>query len=304
MTGQPPTRDLIGYGRTPPAANWPDGARIAVNFGLNYEEGAERHIDHGDGQSENILHEVGGDPRIDARDLNSESMYDYGARAGFWRVLRVFEERGIDFTVNAVGQALTLNPVAAEAIASSRADVHAHGWRWFDYFGMPEEEERDHIRRTVEAIRRYTGERPVGWYTGRPSLNTRRLVVEEGGFLYDSDSYADDVPYWTHDYGRPHLIMPYSIDSNDSRFFRTSGFSTAEDFFIYNRDYFDALYEEGGRMMTIGLHGRLIGRPGRIAGLTRLLDHMQARSGVWFARRDAIARHWIATNPPEGQPVG
>jgi allantoinase len=272
-------RDLVGYGRTPPEAKWPKDARIAVNFCLNYEEGAERHIDHGDGQSESILHEVGGDPRIGDRDLNSESMYEYGSRAGFWRVMRCLEDRGLNFTINAVGQALTLNPDAAQAIADSGAD----------------------IRQTVAEIERLTGRAPVGWYTGRPSLNTRRLVIEQGGFLYDSDSYADDLPYWCYDYGRPHLILPYSIDTNDSRFFRTSGFVTGEDFFQYNRDAFDVLYAEGGRMLTIGLHARLIGRPGRIGGLMRLLDHMMAKDDVWIARREDIARHWIATHPPKAE---
>ncbi|HAE02080.1 MAG TPA: hypothetical protein DCG04_11635 [Rhodospirillaceae bacterium] len=291
-------RDLVGYGRTPPDAQWPKGARIAVNFCLNYEEGAERHIDHGDGQSESILHEVGGDPRIGARDLNSESMYEYGSRAGFWRVLKCFEDRGLDFTINAVGQALTLNPDAAQAIADSGADIHAHGWRWIDYADMPEDQERSHIRQTVAEIERLIGRAPVGWYTGRPSLNTRRLVIEQGGFLYDSDSYADDLPYWCYDYGRPHLILPYSIDTNDSRFFRTSGFVTGDDFFQYNRDAFDILYQEGGRMVTVGLHARLIGRPGRIGGLMRLLDHMMAQDDVWIGRREDIARHWIATHPP------
>ena len=291
-------RDLVGYGRTPPEAKWPKDARIAVNFCLNYEEGAERHIDHGDGQSESILHEVGGDPRIGARDLNSESMYEYGSRAGFWRVLKCFEDRGLDFTINAVGQALTLNPDAAQAIADSGADIHAHGWRWIDYADMPEDQERSHIRQTVAEIERLIGRAPVGWYTGRPSLNTRRLVIEQGGFLYDSDSYADDLPYWCYDYGRPHLILPYSIDTNDSRFFRTSGFVTGDDFFQYNRDAFDILYQEGGRMVTVGLHARLIGRPGRIGGLMRLLDHMMAQDDVWIGRREDIARHWIATHPP------
>jgi putative urate catabolism protein len=293
----PANRDLIGYGRDVPQAHWPNSARIAVNFCLNYEEGAERHIDHGDGESESILHEVGGSPRIGARDLNSESMYEYGSRAGFWRVMACFAERGLDFTINAVGQALTLNPVAAQAIADSGADIHAHGWRWIDYADMPEADERAHIRQTVVEIERLTGRHPVGWYTGRPSLNTRRLVIEEGGFLYDSDSYSDDLPYWAYDYDRPHLILPYSIDTNDSRFFRTSGFVTGDDFFQYNRDAFDILYQEGGRMLTVGLHARLIGRPGRIGGLKRLLDHMMAQPHVWIARREDIARHWIATHP-------
>ena len=294
---QPPSRDLIGYGPTTPSGNWPNGARIAVNFTLNLEEGAERHIDHGDGISESILHEVGGEGRPGERDLNAESMYDYGARAGFYRLMRCFEERGLDFTINVVGQALALNPEAQKAVAASTADIHAHGWRWIDYWGMPEAQERDHIQRTIDIITEVTGARPVGWYTGRPSLNTRRLVVEEGGFLYDSDSYADDVPYWTHEYGRPHLVIPHSIDTNDSRFFRTSGFITGDDFFAYNRDAFDVLRAEGGKMMTIGLHARLIGRPGRIAGLYRLLDHMVGSGAAWIAKREDIARHWIQEHP-------
>lgn len=292
-------RHLIGYAGNPPDGAWPNGARVAVNFCLNYEEGAERHIAHGDGVSETVLQEYVPDTRIGGRDPNAESMYEYGSRAGFWRILDVFRTRGLDFTVNAVGQALTLNPPAAEAIAACGADIHAHGWRWIDYHGMDPEEERNHIARTIETIRALTGERPIGWYTGRPSLNTRRLVVEEGGFLYDSDSYSDDVPYWVHEYGRPHLVIPYSIDTNDSRFFRTSGFITGEDFFAYNRDTFDTLAEEGGRMMTIGLHARMIGRPGRIGALKRLLDHMTAHGGAWIARRADIARHWKKTHPPK-----
>jgi len=205
----------------------------------------------------------------------------------------------LDFTVNAVGQALTLNPEAAQAIAECGADIHAHAWRWIDYHIVDEATEREHIRLTVETIRALTGSRPVGWYTGRPSPNTRRLVIEEGGFLYDSDSYADELPYYTREFGAPHLILPYSIDTNDSRFHRTSGFVTGEDFLTYNRDTFDTLYEEGGRMMTVGLHARMIGRPGRIGSLKHLLDHMMACDGVWFARREDIARHWLTTHPPD-----
>lgn len=293
-----PTRDLIGYGRTPPDPRWPNGARIAVNFCLNVEEGAERHIDHGDGESEHLLHEVGGEPRIGERDLNTESFYEYGSRAGYWRIWRIFEERGLSLTVNAVGQALLCNPAFADAIAESDADIQAHAWRWIDYHGMDEATEREHIRLAYDTIERMTGRPPAGWYTGRPTLNTRRLVVEDGRFLYDGDVYNDDLPYWTQDFGRPHLVIPYSIDTNDSRFFRTSGFVTADDFLSYNRDSFDVLYAEGGRMMTIGLHARMIGRPGRAAGLIRLLDHMMAHEDVWFARRADIARHWIDHHPP------
>lgn len=291
-------RDLKGYGENPPPANWPDGARIAVSFVTNLEAGAENSPLYGDPASEALLAEVAADPRPGARDPLVESVYEYENRAGMWRILRCFRDRGLAFSVQAVGQAVEAAPELARALFDAGADFQGHGWRWIDYFGMDPAEERVHIARTVAAIERVTGTRPIGWYVGRPSLDTRRLIIEEGGFLYDSDCYADDVPFWIAHGTRRHLLLPHAIDTNDSRFFRTSGFVTGDDFFTYHRDAFDTLYEEGGRMLTIGLHGRLIGRPGRIGGLKRLLDHMSAKPDVWIANRDAIARHWAARHPP------
>jgi len=294
-------RDLVGYAGRPPDAAWPGGARLAVNFVLNYEEGAEYCLLNGDQANETLLSDLGAVAAVPGlRHLNMESLYEYGSRVGFWRILDLFQAEKIPFTVNAVGLALEQNPAAAAAIAAADADIQCHGWRWIDYQDVPEEEERAHIRQCVESITRLTGSRPLGWYTGRPSLNTRRLVVEEGGFLYDSDIYNDDVPYWTTAYGRPHLLVPYSLDTNDSRFTRAQGFDLAEDCFRYWRDSFDCLYREGaaaGKMMTVGLHGRLIGRPGRIAALTGFLDYIREFEAVWICKRIEIARHWIARHP-------
>jgi putative urate catabolism protein len=297
-------RDLVGYGRRPPHPRWPGEARLALNFVVNYEEGAEYSLLNGDDRPETILSEVGaGPPVLGARDLNMESMYEYGARAGVWRVMQAFKSRGITPTVYAVGLALERNPRVAKAIAEAGSDVVAHGWRWIDYAPVPEAEEREHIRRSVEVVTRLTGKRPVGWYTGRPSLNTRRLVVEEGGFLYDSDAYADDLPFWTRIAGRSHLVIPHAFDTNDSRMARNQDLAIGDLFFAYLRDAFDALHREGGeapKMMTVSLHCRLIGRPGRIGGLLKFLDHVLARKGVWVCRREDIARHWIAHHPAPG----
>ena len=296
-----PIRDFVGYAGRPPDPAWPGGARLAVNLVLNYEEGAEYSLGEGDPIAESVLSDIAVAPPLEGdRHLNIESLYEYGSRVGFWRILRLFQERKLPFTVNAVGRALELNPRAAEAIAAAEADVQSHGWRWIDYQTMPEDLEREHIARCVEVIERLTGAPPIGWYTGRPSPNTRRLVVEHGGFLYDSDAYNDDLPYWTYDYGRPHLIVPYSLDCNDSRCARNQGFDHADDFFVFMRDTFDCLYEEGAetpRMMSVGLHCRLIGRPGRIAGLARFLDYLMAHDGVWICKRNEIARHWIEHHP-------
>jgi putative urate catabolism protein len=289
-------RDLIGYGAEPPHPRWPGNARIALNFVVNYEEGAEYTLLNGDDRPETILSEVGaGPPVMGARDLNMESMYEYGARAGVWRVLRAFQDRDIVPTVYAVGLALERNPRVAEAVAATGCDVVAHGWRWIDYAPIPEEVERAHIQKCVDVIRRMTGRRPVGWYTGRPSLDTRRLVVEEGGFLYDGDAYADDLPYWVTVGPRAHLIVPHSFDNNDSRMARNQDLPTGEMFFQYLKDAFDALYAEGEtapKLMTVSAHCRLMGRPGRIIGLTRFLDHVRSRDRVWLCRREEIARHW------------
>jgi allantoinase len=289
-------RDLIGYGAEPPHPRWPGNARVAVNFVVNYEEGAEYSLLNGDDRPETILSEVGAGPAVKGlRDLNMESMYEYGARVGVWRTFNAFKERAIVPTVYAVGLALERNPRVAEAIAAMGADVVAHGWRWIDYAEIDEATEREHIARCVTTIQRTTGNRPVGWYTGRPSVNTRRLVVEEGGFLYDGDAYADDLPYWVTVGDRAHLIVPHSFDHNDSRMARNQDLSTGDMFFAYLRDAFDALYAEGEiapKLMTISTHCRLIGRPGRIGGLKRFLDYVLQHDRAWICRREEVARHW------------
>ena len=291
-------RDLLGYGSAPPHPRWPNDARIAVSFVLNYEEGGEYCILHGDGHSESVLTDVGGEALPDARNLNVESNFEYGSRVGFWEIMRVLREYRADATIYAVGMALERNPEAAEAMVQSGFEVACHGQRWIDYQFVPEETERAHMLRNIEVVTRMIGRRPLGWYTGRPSPNTRRLVTEIGGFLYDSDAYNDDLPYWTQIAGRPHLVIPHSFDANDSRLQRGGDFGTGEDFFVYCRDAFDWLYRMGAegrpRMMTISLHGRIIGRPGRIGALARLLDHMRKHDFVWLCNRAAIARHWIA----------
>ena len=286
-------RDLVGYGAEPPDPNWPDGARLALSFVLNYEEGAENTPLEGDAASEAFLHEVVGAPAtVGRRNLNTESMFEFGSRVGFWRVRRIFARHGMPLTVYAVGQALERNPEAARAMIDAGWEVASHGWRWLDYGEMSEQEEREHLRRAVGAIERVCGVRPVGWYTGRTSENTRRLVVEEGGFLYDSDSYADELPYWVQVAGRRHLVIPYTLDANDFKFLIPNGFVTANDFYAYLVDTFEQLYEEGGRLMNVGLHCRIIGRPGRAAALARFLEHVRGRDGVWVATRAEIARHW------------
>lgn len=295
-------RDLIGYGQNPPDPQWPNGARIAVSIVLNFEEGGENCILHGDSHSESVVTDVGGvEPLANARNLLVESMFEYGSRVGVWALLRMLRERRIDATIYAVGMALERNPEVAAEMARSGLEVACHGQRWIDYQFVAEGVERAHILRNVEVITQMIGRRPVGWYTGRPSPNTRRLVAEAGGFLYDSDAYNDDLPYWTRVSGRPQLIVPYSLDNNDSRMQRGGDYAGGNDFFSYNRDLFDWLYKQGldgrPRMMSLGLHARIIGRPGRIAGLLRLLDYMQGHDAVWLTSRAAIARHWIEHHP-------
>jgi allantoinase len=294
-------RDLIGYGERPPQVSWPNSARIAVSVVLNYEEGGESCVLHGDSHSESVLTDVGGEALPDTRNLNVESNFEYGSRVGFWEIMRVLRERGVDATVYAVGMALERNPTAAAKIAASGYEVACHGYRWIDYQYIAESEERVHIARNIDVVTRLIGRRPLGWYTGRPGPNTRRLVVENGGFLYDSDAYNDDIPYWTRVGGKPHLVIPYSFDCNDSRLQRGADFATGEHFFEYCRDAFDWLYKSGAegrpRMMSIGLHGRIIGRPGRIGALVRLLDYMQSHEHVWMCNRQSIARHWMAQHP-------
>ena len=293
------SRDLVGYGQEPPDPRWPGGARVALSFVLNYEEGGERTPLEGDPESESFLHEVvGAPPTIGRRNLNTESMFEYGSRAGFWRVHRLFTRHGLPLTVYAVGQALERNPAAARAMADAGWEVASHGWRWIDYAELSEEEERSHIRRTIEAIERECGRRPVGWYTGRISESTRRLVVEEGGFLYDSDSYADELPYWLDVAGRSHLVVPYVLDANDFKFLLPNGFVTGDDFYDYLVDTLEQLHEEGGRMMSVGLHCRIVGRPGRARGLERFLAYVREREGVWVATREQLARHWHEHHPP------
>jgi allantoinase len=295
-------RDLRGYGKHPPDPRWPDGARIAVSIVLNYEEGGESCVLHGDSHSESVLTDVGAEALHGARNLNVESLFEYGSRVGVWELLRLLRERRIAATVYAVGAALERNPEVAAEIAASGLEVACHGQRWIDYQCVAEDTERADIHRNVEVITRLIGRRPVGWYTGRPGPNTRRLVVEAGGFLYDSDAYNDDLPYWTRVGDVDQLVIPYTFDNNDSRLQRGGDFATGEDFYAYCRDAFDWLYRSGRegrpRMMSIGLHPRIIGRPGRIGALSRLLDHIQGHDAVWLCNRESIARHWRAQHPP------
>jgi putative urate catabolism protein len=295
-------RDLVGYADRPPDPRWPGSARLAVNFVLNYEEGGERSVLHGDDVSETRLSDLFlTAPRRGARDLNVESAYDYGARVGFWRLMRLFADRRVPLTAYAVAMALERNPAAAEAMARQGCDVVDHGWRWIDYDGVDEATEREHMRRSVETIQRLTGARPLGWYVGTPSASTRRLVVEEGGFLYDSDAYDDELPYWTREHGRPHLVIPHTLDDNDTRLARGLGWGQAEDFYVSLRDSFDALYREGAeapKMMTVAVHCRLAGKPARAAALARFVDHVLRHDRVWICRRVEIAEHWRAHHPP------
>ena len=298
-------RDLVGYGRDVPAADWPGDARVALQFVLNYEEGGERSVLHGDETSEQFLSEIIGAPAHPARHMSTESIYEYGSRAGVWRVLREFERRGLPLTIFGVSMALERNPDATAAFVALGHEIACHGWRWIDYQNVDEATEREHMRRGVDIIARMTGAAPLGWYTGRDSPNTRRLVVEHGGFLYDADYYGDDLPFWTEVETRagakvPHLVVPYTLDCNDMRFATKQGFNSGEQFLAYLKDAFDVLYAEGGerpKMMSVGLHCRLVGRPGRFGALQRFLDHVERRDRVWVCRRVDIARHWVERHP-------
>jgi len=296
MPGPQYPRDLVGYGRSPPDPQWPGGARIAVQFVVNFEEGGENSILHGDKASEAFLSDVlGAQPWPGQRHMNVESMYEYGARAGFWRLWRMFTARKLPVTVFGVAMALARNPDAVAAMREAGWEIASHGLKWIDYRDVPEAEERAHMREAIRIHTEATGQRPLGWYTGRTSANTLKLVLEDGGFLYSSDTYADDLPYWVRGPKGAHLLIPYSLDANDMRFVSAQGFSGGDDFFAYLRDTFDCLYAEGGtapKMMSVGLHCRLIGRPGRAASLVRFLDHVAARDRVWVASRMEIARHW------------
>jgi putative urate catabolism protein len=298
-------RDLRGYGRTPPHARWPGDARVAIQFVLNYEEGSENCVLHGDAGSEQFLSELAAPASYPARHLSMEGIYEYGARVGVWRILREFERRGLPLTVFGVGMALERCPEAASAFVELGHEIACHGWRWIHYQGMDEATEREHLRLGVEAVESLTGQRPLGWYTGRDSPATRRLVADFGGFEYDSDYYGDDLPFWlqvrrTDGTLAPHLVVPYTLDANDMRFALPQGFSHGDEFFQYLRDAFDVHYAEGGEhptMISVGMHCRLLGRPGRLRALQRFLDHVQAHDRVWVARRIDIARHWKRVHP-------
>lgn len=290
-------RDLTGYGVHTPHPRWPGEARVAVQFVLNIEEGAESCILNGDVCSEAYLHELPGRPSRDGeRDLSVESMYEYGSRAGVWRILRLFNDRSLPLTAFAVGRALELTPEIGHALVAAGHEIAGHGYRWIDYRGIPENEERRHIRLTLEIIEQVCGKHPVGWYTGRVSQNTRRLLHEEGSLLYSSDAYNDDLPYWLEG-SPPHLIIPYTLVNNDARYLLPNGFAAGEDFFQSLKNAFDLLWQEGEqcpRMMSIGLHGRISGHPARAMALARFLDYIQEHDSVWICRREEIARHWIA----------
>ena len=304
MTDYP--RDLVGYGRTPPHARWPGNARVAVQFVLNYEEGGENSVLHGDAGSEQFLSEIVGAAAYPERHLSMESIYEYGSRAGVWRILREFERRGLPLTVFGVSMALERHPDLTRAFVELGHEIACHGWRWIHYQSMGEATEREHLRRGMAIIERLTGQRALGWYTGRDSPNTRRLVADHGGFLSDSDYYGDDLPFWTRVAKTDgtevdHLVVPYTLDSNDMRFATPQGFNTGEQFLRYLTDTFDVLYDEGAespKMMSVGMHCRLLGRPGRFRALQHFLDHVQRHDRVWVCRRVDIARHWIANHPP------
>ncbi len=306
MTTPDYPRDLIGHGRTPPHPNWPDGAKIAVQFVLNYEEGGENCVLHGDLASETFLSELVGAPAFEARHLSMESMYEYGSRAGVWRILREFEKRALPMTVFGVAMALQRHPELTRTLVEQGHEIACHGWRWVHHQQMAEAQERSHIEIATRIIRELTdGQWPLGWYTGRDSPNTKRLVADHGGYEYDSDYYGDDLPFWmpvarSDGSTLQRLVVPYSLDTNDMRFASPQGFNTGEHFFSYLRDAFDVLYAEGDaapKMMSIGLHCRLIGHPGRFRGLQLFLDHVQQHDRVWVARRIDIARHWRQVHP-------
>jgi putative urate catabolism protein len=298
MTSDPAyPRDLIGYGDKPPKPKWPGGARLALNFVLNYEEGGENAILHGDKASEAFLSEIIGAPALEGvRHMSMESIYEYGSRVGVWRILQLFARYDMRFTVFGVAMAMQRNPAAVEAFLKAGHEIASHGWRWINYQYVPLEAEREHMQRAIDIHARLTGERPLGWYTGRTSPNTRRLVVENGGFAYDADDYNDDLPWYDTRYGKAQLVVPYTLDANDMRFATAQGFNSGNDFHNYLKDSFDVLYAEEGRMMSVGLHCRLVGRPGRLKSLEQFLRYVRGKK-VWIARRIDIARHWLKQHP-------
>lgn len=302
---QPYPRDLIGYAANPPQVNWPGNARIAVQFVLNYEEGAENHVLHGDAGSEQFLSDIIGSVSYPDRHMSMDSLYEYGSRAGFWRIHREFQRRNLPLTVFGVAMALARHPEIVNAIGEAKYDVVSHGLRWIHYQNMSPELEREHLKKATQILTELFGKAPVGWYTGRDSPNTRRLLVEEGGYLYDSDYYGDDLPFWTQvatSSGelKSHLIIPYTLECNDMRFATAQGFNTAEHFYTYLKDSFDVLYAEGQtapKMMSVGMHCRLLGRPGRFRALQRFLDHIAQYEQVWVCTRQQIAEHWLNHHP-------
>ena len=295
-------RDMIGYGENVPSANWPNKAKIAVQFVINYEEGAENCILHGDKASETFLSEIIGATAFEnQRHINMESFYEFGSRAGFWRLHRLFTRRNLPVTVFGVAMAMQRNPAAVEAMLAADWEIASHGYRWIDYQNIPIEIEREHMQRAIDIHQSMTGEKPKGWYLGRMSPNTRQLINQQDCLLYDSDAYADDLPYWVEGNAKPHLIVPYTLDANDMRFASPQGFNSGEQFFTYLKDAFDVLYEEGAespKMMSIGLHCRIIGRPGRFASLVRFLDYIDTFKDVWVCKRQDIAQHWWDNHLP------
>jgi allantoinase len=297
-------RDFVGYGANPPNPKWPNGARLAVNFVMNYEEGSEPSVQDGEGHTDIGLTEAHGmGQTIAGRDLAGEGLFEYGSRVGFWRLMRLFQERGLPMTVYGCGLAFERNPEASAAIGKSGFDICSHGWRWIKHYELSEAEERDHIRKAIASTEKMIGERPLGWYCRYgPGVNTRRLIAEEGGFLFDSDYYGDELPFWVTVEGKGQLVVPYSLTNNDGKYM--TGIATSDQWFTFVRDAFDMLYREGKtqpKMMSVGMHARLIGHPARAVGLERLLDYIQKHDGVWVTRRVDIARHWIKTHPYPGK---
>jgi putative urate catabolism protein len=289
-------RDMVGYGLKDKKIKWPNNARIAVQIVLNYEEGAENCVLNGDKNSEVFLSEIIGAQPIKGRHINMESLYEYGSRRGFWRLHKIFKEKKIPVTIFGVGMALAKNPQICKALMSSDYEVASHGWRWIDYQNIKKSEEKKHMKMAIKNYQKIFGERPLGWYTGRCSPNTRDLVFEDGGFLYHSDSYSDDLPYWEVRNKKKQLIIPYTLDNNDMRFATNQGFNTGDHFYSYLKDSFDALYEEGKthpKMMSVGLHCRIIGKPGRIQALKKFLSYIKKHKNVWICKRIDIAKHWI-----------
>ena len=293
-------RNLVGYGNKEINVVWPNNSRLALQIVLNYEEGAENSILHGDKHSETFLSEIIGAQAIKGRHINMESMYEFGSRRGFWRLHKLFKEKNIPITIFGVAMALERNPEVCNAIKNGNYEIACHGWRWIDYQNVKKKIEKEHMKKAIKSIKKIFGERPLGWYTGRCSPNTRDLVFQDGGFLYDSDSYSDDLPYWEYKKNKKQLIIPYTLDNNDMRFATNQGFNSGEQFYTYLKDSFDALYEEGKtnpKMMSVGLHCRLIGRPGRIQSLKKFLDYVLKFKDVWICKRIDIAKHWIKNYP-------